>query len=321
MEQTLYVQTLGTFALLYQGKLIPVEKSGTTKMMRLLLILLLAGEKGVDRSFLIDELYYGEESGEKAAGKLRVNLFRLRKFLSENGLPEGDFVIKEGSRYKWDSETVPVELDILLFRNIYRDVMENKYDIDEKIKKLRYAVHLYRGRFLPAFSDCGWILCERDVLQDLYRECRAELERLLREKEEESEFGFTYVRNVLREREKNKGACFCAKSSFLDACRIIKGRMERQGGNANLVICRILPNKKEDFGEAALKQASDRMHIAAGILRKSDFYMDAGSGRFIFLLTGKEKIDCRRVQERLEDAFHQDFEEENMKLDFSYQML
>ena len=320
MEKGLYVQTLGAFVLTYEGRLVPIENSGTTKMMRLLLAILLAGKNGVDRSFLIGDLYQEEVSSEKAAVKLRVNLHRLRRFLIENGFPGENCIIKEGSCYKWNVDLVSVDTDLWHFMGQYRELWENRNPYESRKEKLNQILLLYKGKFLPAITGCDWVTQQRDTLQDIYEKCRKDLEN---QEMVEAENGFFVVKDFLRKNENQRGACYCARTSFLDACRITKDRIKRLGGNANLMFCTMSCSESAPESQQDMELASDRMREAAGVLRRSDFYTDFGQGKFMFLLTGAsvKPIDCGRTRERLEEAFWGNFPKEKITLNFAYEAL
>lgn len=320
MEQTLYVQTFGAFALIYEGKFVPIENSGTTKMMRLLLIILLAGINGVERNFLIEDLYQEEVSSEKAAVKLRVNMHRLRRFLTESGFPGEHCILKEGSRYKWNVEMIPVDTDLWHFMGQYRELEENRNPYESRKEKLTQILYLYKGKFLPAITGCDWVTKQRNTLQDIYERCQEELEN---QELAEAESGFSVVREFIRKNDNQRGACFCARTSFLDACRITKDRIRRLGGNANLMFCTMSCSESVPDSQQEMELASDRMREAASVLRRSDFYTDFGQGKFMFLLTGAgvKPIDCGRTRERLEEAFWGSIPKEKVTLNFAYEVL
>lgn len=91
----LKVNMLGGFSLVYGNKPVPNNYSGTSKMMQLFQILLYAGREGISRGELIDRLY-GREDLEDAGATLRVNIYRLRKYIQK--LKCFEMMIVSGSR-------------------------------------------------------------------------------------------------------------------------------------------------------------------------------------------------------------------------------
>ncbi|MFR6329553.1 MAG: AfsR/SARP family transcriptional regulator [Eisenbergiella sp.] len=85
----LKVNMLGGFSLVYGNKPVPNNYSGTSKMMQLFQILLYAGREGISRGELIDRLY-GREDLEDAGATLRVNIYRLRKYIQKLKCFEND---------------------------------------------------------------------------------------------------------------------------------------------------------------------------------------------------------------------------------------
>lgn len=100
----LKVYMLGTFSMLYGEKPVTFRRNGTTKVLKLLQILLHnSGEKGgIPRNQLLEDLYGSEEVSD-AANNLRVTVHRLKKMLAESILPEYEYIQIENGIYKWQS--------------------------------------------------------------------------------------------------------------------------------------------------------------------------------------------------------------------------
>lgn len=90
------VQMFGNFSVTYEGRPVSFGKNTTTKAMKLLQILIYYGEQGIAREKLLNSLYVREELAD-AANNLRVTAHRLKKMITDAGLPEHEYiVIKKG---------------------------------------------------------------------------------------------------------------------------------------------------------------------------------------------------------------------------------
>lgn len=74
----IYIQMLGNFSMVYQGKQIQLGKWLSAKMIHLLLLLICSREDGVSREELIRRLYDAGETDSQASNSLRAMIFRLR---------------------------------------------------------------------------------------------------------------------------------------------------------------------------------------------------------------------------------------------------
>lgn len=75
----IYIQMLGNFSMVYQGKQIQLGKWLSAKMIHLLLLLICSREEGVSREELIRRLYDADETDNQASNSLRAMIFRLRR--------------------------------------------------------------------------------------------------------------------------------------------------------------------------------------------------------------------------------------------------
>ena len=96
MKKNLEVSMLGTFRMQYGNHSFIIDRKSTTKTNRLLQIILHAGTEGVTREELVGIL------------------FRVRKLLKEQGLPESDYIISRKGVYCWTPE-IPYHCDCISF--------------------------------------------------------------------------------------------------------------------------------------------------------------------------------------------------------------
>lgn len=153
----LKVYMLGSFSMLYGGKPVTFRRGGTTKVLKLLQILLHnSGAKGgIPRNQLLEDLYGSEEVSD-AANNLRVTVHRLKKILAESILPEYDYIQIENGIYKWQSP-MRTWVDVLEFS---RKVKEGEAETHEAMRYelFKQACELYRGEFLPELSGEDWVI-------------------------------------------------------------------------------------------------------------------------------------------------------------------
>lgn len=177
----LKVRVFGGFSITYGEKPISFGRSTTTKAMKLLQILIYHGDNGILREKLLDELYGREELAD-SANNLRVTAHRLKKIITDAGLPSADYIdIKKGV-YRWNAP-MKTEVDAHIFADLYKDV-ENCDTDDDKIALLKQICQMYTGEFLPELSGEEWVLIESVQYKKIYSDALKELCNLLLAKSE-----------------------------------------------------------------------------------------------------------------------------------------
>lgn len=172
---------LGKEEVTYGDKLILLGHNSTTKVAKLLLILLHSGEEGIPRTKLMEALY-GREDMVDAANNLRVTVHRLKKALAEEGLPAYDYIVSKGGVYRW-SAPMKTEVDALEFRRLV-EAGEAEPDVDKKAEVLEKACRMYQGEFLPKLSTDEWVLIESAQYKKLYEQSLEWLCTYLKERED-----------------------------------------------------------------------------------------------------------------------------------------
>jgi len=161
----LNVRLLGQIRITYGGKPILYERHSITKAMKLLLILLYSGQGGITRNKLLEDLY-GREELLDAANNLRVTMHRLKKMLTDAGLPEYEYIRSTAGAYYWDSPMDTV-VDVDVFKKLIAEA-ENETDQEKKLAMLREACQMYGGEFLQKLSGDEWVLIESVQCKELY---------------------------------------------------------------------------------------------------------------------------------------------------------
>lgn len=163
----LYVHVLGGFSITYGNVPVSFGRNHITKAIKLLQILLYEGEKGISREKLLEELYGREELAD-VANNLRVTVYRLKKLLTDAGLPQYDYVnIKKGI-YQWSSP-METEVDARVFDKLLEEA-EVQSSMKKKVELLKEACLLYGGDFLPDLSGDDWVIRESVQYKKKYSE-------------------------------------------------------------------------------------------------------------------------------------------------------
>ncbi|MDO4749449.1 MAG: BTAD domain-containing putative transcriptional regulator [Eubacteriales bacterium] len=173
----LYVQMLGDFSLVYMGERLTLERNNYTKAAQLLQYLLYRHGQPIHRDELVRLLYV---DGEVASpqNNLKVNIFRLRRLISETGLPDGQYIVQSHGCYAWEGE-VDVEVDAFRFERLALEALGTQAVSEEREAMLLRAAEAYTGDFLPMLGFSGWARAEADRYRELYVRVVSEAARLL----------------------------------------------------------------------------------------------------------------------------------------------
>lgn len=175
----IYIQMLGNFSVMYQGKQIQLGKWLSAKMIHLLLLLICSREEGVSREELIRRLYDADETDNQASNSLRAMIFRLRRGIQESGLPDGEYISTKGGRYTWTNRPLETELDVETFQKLVKAAFE---EVDPKLRAdlLKTACRSYHGDFMPDMVADKWVGKTNWRYRELYMRSLRELNRQLK---------------------------------------------------------------------------------------------------------------------------------------------
>lgn len=180
MKKILEVSMLGTFRMQYGNHSFIIDRKSTTKTNRLLQIILHAGTEGVTREELVGRLWENEEVANPS-NSFRAILFRVRKLLKEQGLPESDYIISRKGVYCWTPE-IPYRCDCISFEEKAEHALKQAEDFGKT--ELEEAVRLYRGEFLPALGASEWVISWATKYRKLYMSCVKRLCGIYRDEQE-----------------------------------------------------------------------------------------------------------------------------------------
>lgn len=188
----LYIQAMGNMDLFYNKQKVYFNCRMTSRYMQLFLLLLFGGspgKRGVKREVLLDTLYNNEE--EDAGNALRINVSRLRRLLSEAGIPGEKFVTTEKEYYYLEIDC-DLSSDVWEFEKVARSAVEET-DEEIRIELLKKACQLYKGGFLAPLAGEEWVAVKEVYYQNLYFTCVREACRLLNSRE-----GYEIVLDISR---------------------------------------------------------------------------------------------------------------------------
>ncbi len=178
---TLQVKLFGNEKIIYGDTSILNGKNMITKVIKLLLILIYAGEEGISRGRLIENLY-GNEEVTDIANNLRVTMHRLKKVLEKAGFPGGEYIEYQNDKY-YLNLPINIEVDVNKFKDL---LLKAEQEIDEhkQLLLLKEACLIYNGEFLERLSGDEWVMEEAMQCKKLYSNALQQLcSKLMDQKE------------------------------------------------------------------------------------------------------------------------------------------
>ncbi len=143
-EKVLRINMFGGFAMYYGENAVILNKTGSSKSVRLLQILLLSLKGGISKSELIDNLYGWNDKTDMANRNKNLNnlIYRLKGQLAAGGLPEGEYVEIIDGMCSFKS-AIPLELDTQRFEDTV--IAARSMGGVKRIRLLSRANEMYRG--------------------------------------------------------------------------------------------------------------------------------------------------------------------------------
>lgn len=180
-EHTYHVQFLGGFSISYEGQPIFFDAGLQSKTVQILLMLLKAGEAGIEKKELITLVRPNEIDKKRRLHNFRQQVYLLKKFIASHDFPKGEYIVVEGDRYyfskRYRVETDTGKLDALIGQiKKAPPGSEELYQLD-----LQYC-QSYTGGFLPMLEGEEWVSAESAAYQKWYSTCLSRLCQQLKEK-------------------------------------------------------------------------------------------------------------------------------------------
>lgn len=165
-KNILSVYMLGRFSVEYGGQILSLGRNSSSKLIQLLQIVWLAGEKGVTKDDLAGMLY-DRDSLSSLSNSLNNLVYRLRKILAENGFPKSLYVINQDGVYFWDRK-IPVWVDAREFERLVELGDRKRQREKETFQYYKKAEELYQGELLSAISTENWVIVESLRFKRMY---------------------------------------------------------------------------------------------------------------------------------------------------------
>lgn len=163
-KRVLEVHMLGECHITLDGEEVKLPGGIYSKTMRLFLLIVYHGEKGISRQDVLGYLY-GDGDYSDDSGSLRVALFRLKKQLISAGILSETDIINHKGTYRIEREDLEVAVDAKLFEDMARKALN---DNDNQEKQLEEVCRMYTGEFLPSLSAEIWVAGKQARYQNLY---------------------------------------------------------------------------------------------------------------------------------------------------------
>lgn len=177
-ENVLYVHTLGSFLMQWNGsRIVGGAKSSDSQSTYLLQILIHNRRNGVTRDRL-ESLLFEEREINDPHHALQSIIYNTKKKLEKTGLPKVNYIEQRGGVYFWTDQIETVE-DAEQFEQTCAEARAAD-DRDEKLVLYMDACHMYSGDFLPMLPTAIWAVQEARRYKNLFCACVEEAAELLR---------------------------------------------------------------------------------------------------------------------------------------------
>lgn len=156
-ERVLRIQMFGGFSMYYGGEAVALNKTGNSKAIRLLQMLLLSPKAGIAKRELLDNLYGWNDKTDTANRNKNLNnlIYRLKKQLVSGGLPEDEYVgLNEGMCYFKSS--IPLEVDTQQFEESVNSAKIQAGGGKMPAYTARLSTYIEESCFLRTFRMCGF---------------------------------------------------------------------------------------------------------------------------------------------------------------------
>lgn len=180
LQNRLVVRTFGAFSVSWNGTLLFDDAvSGETQFNCLMQMLLHHRREGVDRTQLMEELFYDRDV-QDAAHSMSVLFYNAQKKLRALGLPAVSYFEKRNARVYWTS-MIPVQEDTDRLEALCRAADAAPEGDGAQLALYLEASRCYQGDFLPSRAGSLWVSYEARRYRELFGTCVRKAAALLRE--------------------------------------------------------------------------------------------------------------------------------------------
>ena len=164
-KNTIYVRTLGSFSVSYNGTEIAIGSRDESQIGLLMFLMFHFGKDGASRS-LIKSTLFEDRDIEDVSHAIRNVLYNMRKNLKAHGLPDASFVKQSRGVYYWTDE-IPVVEDAREFERLVSEALLET-DLQKQAALLAEACSSYSGRFFAGRDNVPWIYQEGERYRALF---------------------------------------------------------------------------------------------------------------------------------------------------------
>lgn len=165
----LQINMFGEFSISNKNHSLTASKNSGLNSFLLIAYLLSNKSSDITSDVLIDMLW-PEGNSDNPGGALRTLCYRTRKVLKDF-FPGDDIemIQRVNNIYSWNSD-IPCQIDIYEFETCCHQAFREQ-DPEVQALLLTRAYELYKGEFLPVFSQQSWILFRSNYYGNLYIKC------------------------------------------------------------------------------------------------------------------------------------------------------
>lgn len=163
------VKMFGGFLLTDDKGILLEDKQRSRKLWNLLEYLIMHHNGSITSEGLV-ELLCKEDSSSNPANAVKNIVYRLRKMLTEMGLPGEQCVLFLDGAYCWNIEFA-LEIDVEQFEENYKMSAKIGISEQEQLEYLLTAINLYEGKLLSNSSASEWALSIAARYHNIYLDC------------------------------------------------------------------------------------------------------------------------------------------------------
>lgn len=167
MSEMLQIQMLGDFVLRIGDRVVNYGDTRSRRSWMLLAYLIYHRHRTVSREELAGVLWENDTDLTDVAASMKTLLHRTRQVLGRLAPDAGfDIILSRNGGFQIHPQA-DVELDIERFEAVCKDVRQNGVRPDD-LPRIRAALDLYKGNFLPRFSMENWVAPVEAYYSDLF---------------------------------------------------------------------------------------------------------------------------------------------------------
>lgn len=180
---------LGEFSITYGDMPILLQQGRDNKVQLLLQYFLYNHNNMMSTEDIYNDMYSVQDAADPAH-LIRVNVYRLKKVISESALPEHNYIQRTKRTYHWTRD-IPCETDVDNFTVAAKTALSaaqaDSVSHSSKLEACRKALDLYTGELLPGRGDRRWVAVESLKLKRIYIQCIDTMANLCKESKEYDE--------------------------------------------------------------------------------------------------------------------------------------